>query len=192
MKIIVGISGSTGVIYGIRLLEVLKDLPLVETHLIISPSAKQTILLETDYQIETVEALANQVYRFNDISSSISSGSFKIDAMAVMPCTIKTLSGIALSFSDNLLLRAADVMLKERRRLILAVRETPFHLGHLRLMVQVTEMGAIIMPPVPAFYHKPKTIDDLINQTVNRMLDLLGIELDKDLFQRWNGPEKRV
>lgn len=191
MKLIVGISGSSGVIYGIRLLEVLKEVPEVETHLVMSSAAKQTILLETDYQVKEVEALADHLYRFTDIAASISSGSFKTAGMVVIPCSMKTLSGIALSFSDNLLLRAADVTLKDRRRLILVVRETPLHLGHLRLMVQATEMGAIIMPPVPAFYHRPQTLDDIVNQTVNRTLDMFNIELPHDLFRRWTGPEER-
>lgn len=189
-RIIVGISGASGVIYGIRLLEVLKEVAEVETHLVISQAARQTIVLETDYQVKDVEALANEVYRFNDIAASISSGSFKTAGMVVIPCSMKTLSGIALSFSHNLLLRAADVTLKDRRRLVLVPRETPLHLGHLRLLVQVTEMGAIVLPPVPAFYHRPRTLDDIINQTVNRTLDLLDIELPHDLFQRWAGPER--
>jgi 4-hydroxy-3-polyprenylbenzoate decarboxylase len=190
-RLVVGISGASGVIYGIRLLEVLKEVSEVETHLVMSPAARQTIVLETDYQVKDVEALADQVYRYNDVAASISSGSFKTAGMVVMPCSMKTLAGIVLSFSDNLLLRAADVTLKERRRLVLVPRETPLHLGHLRLMVQATEMGAIVLPPVPAFYHRPKTLDDVINQTVNRTLDLFDIELPQDLFQRWTGPDKK-
>jgi len=138
-----------------------------------------------------VEALADKVYRFHDIAASISSGSFRTAGMAVIPCSMKTLSGIASSFSDNLLLRAADVTLKDRRRLVLVPRETPLHLGHLRLLVRVTEMGAIVMPPVPAFYHRPRTLDDIVNQTVNRVLDLFDIQLPRDLFQRWAGPDRR-
>ena len=187
MRLVVGMSGASGVIYGIRLLEVLKDVPQVETHLVMSAAAKQTILLETDYQVKEVEALADENHRFTDIAASISSGSFKTAGMVVIPCSMKTLSGIAMSFSDNLLLRAADVMLKDRRKLVIVVRETPLHLGHLRLMTQVTELGAILLPPFPAFYHRPKTLDDIINQTVNRTLDLFDIELPKDLFQRWSG-----
>ena len=186
MRIIVGISGSTGAIYGIRLLEVLRDCKNIETHLVMSNPAKQTILLETDYRIEQVEALAHTVHRYNDIGASISSGSFKTDAMVVIPCSVKTLSGIANSYDDNLLTRAADVTLKERRRLVLVLRETPLHLGHLRLMTAATEMGAILLPPVPAFYHRPKTIDDIVNQTVGRVLDLLEVE-HSDLFKRWTG-----
>jgi 4-hydroxy-3-polyprenylbenzoate decarboxylase len=187
-RLIIGISGASGVIYGIRMLEVLRQLPDIETHLVMSSAAKRTILLETDYQVSQVEALADQVYGFKDIAAAISSGSFKTIGMVVLPCAIKTLAGIANSYSDNLLTRAADVVLKDRRKLVLAVRETPLHLGHLRLLVQVTEMGAIIAPPLPAFYHRPQTVDDLINQTVNRILDLFEIELDQDLFSRWSGP----
>jgi flavin prenyltransferase len=187
-RLIVGFSGATGVIYGIRLLEVLRRVDNVETHAIISNAAKRTIQLETDYALDEVEALADNLYNFNDVAAAISSGSFKTMGMVVMPCAIKTLSGIANSYSDNLILRAADVVLKERRKLVLALRETPLHLGHLRLMVQVTEMGGIIVPPMPAFYHRPKTIDDIINQTVNRVLDVLDIELAQDLFERWQGP----
>lgn len=186
-KIIIGISGASGVIYGIRLLEVLKDLNNVETHLVMSRAAGITIGLETAYTVDEVNALADVTYPFKDIAARISSGSFKTDGMIVAPCTMKTLAGIAYSFSDNLLLRAADVVLKDRRRLILVPREAPLHLGHLRMMVQVSEIGAIVVPPVPAFYHRPQTIDDIINQTVNRILDLLEIDLPADLFQRWRG-----
>jgi len=188
MRIVVGISGSTGAIYGIRLLEVLAKHPDIETHLVMSNPAKQTIVLETDYTVEQVEAMAHQVHRINDIAASISSGSFKTAGMVVIPCSIKTLSAIANSFNDNLLVRAADVTLKEQRRLVLVVRETPLHLGHLRLMAQVAEMGAVVAPPMPAFYHKPKTIDDIVNQTVGRALDLLGVE-HESLFKRWTGAE---
>jgi 4-hydroxy-3-polyprenylbenzoate decarboxylase len=187
-RLIVGLSGASGVIYGIRLLEVLQDVEDIETHLVMSHAAKRTALLETDYTIEAIEALAGKIYRFSDMAAAISSGSYQTIGMVVIPCSIKTLSGIALSYSDNLLLRAADVMLKDRRRLVLVLRETPLHLGHVRLMTQAIEMGAILMPPVPAFYHRPKTLDDIINQTVNRVLDLFDIELPQDLFQRWQGP----
>ncbi|MCA9965526.1 MAG: UbiX family flavin prenyltransferase [Anaerolineales bacterium] len=186
-RLIIGISGASGVIYGIRMLKILKGVADVETHLVMSSAAKRTILLETDYQISQVEALADQLYSFNDIAAAISSGSFKTMGMVVIPCAIKTLSAIAHSYSDNLLARAADVVLKDRRKLVLVVRETPLHLGHLRLMTTAAEIGAIIVPPVPAFYHRPTTIDDIINQTVNRVLDLFEIELDKDLFTRWQG-----
>jgi len=186
-RLIVGISGASGAIYGIRLLEILRDLPEVETHLVMSSAAGTTLSLETDYKPQQVSALADVTYRFRDIAAPISSGSFKTDGMVILPCSMKTLAGIAYSFSDNLLLRAADVVLKDRRRLVLVPRETPLHLGHLRTMVQLTEMGAIIAPPMPAFYHRPQTLDDIINQTVNRVLDLLDIELPQDLFIRWQG-----
>ena len=186
-RLIVGISGASGTIYGVRLLEVLRDVPGVETHLVLSPSARRTLLLETDYSVEQVEALADQVYRSSDIAAAISSGSFRPSAMVVAPCSMKTVSGIATSFSDNLLLRAADVVLKERRRLLLLIRETPLHLGHLRLLVQVAEIGALVMPPMPAFYHRPTTLRDIVDQTVNRALDMLDIELGLDLFPRWQG-----
>lgn len=188
-KIIVGMSGASGVIYGVRLLEVLRQVPDVETHLVASSAAAITLGLETDYRIDDVFALADVTYRFKDIAARISSGSFKTGGMVVMPCSMKTLAGITYSFSDNLLLRAADVVLKDRRRLILVPRETPLHLGHIRMMAQVTEMGAIVAPPMPAFYHRPQTIDDIVNQTVNRVLDLLDIELPEDLFARWAGGE---
>lgn len=190
-RLIVGISGASGAIYGIRLLEVLAAQPNVETHLILTPAARQTIELETDWQVADVEALADHTYRFGDIAASISSGSSPIDAMAVVPCSMGTLSAIALSSSNNLLERAADVTLKERRRLVLAPREAPLHLGHLRLMTQVTEMGAIVYPPAPGFYTRPKTIIELVDQSVGRFIDILGIKLDRDLTARWEGPEEQ-
>ncbi|MCA9938094.1 MAG: UbiX family flavin prenyltransferase [Anaerolineales bacterium] len=186
-RIIVGITGASGVMYGIRLLQVLADLPTVETHLVMSTAAAQTIGLETDYTADEVMALADVTYRFRDIAAAISSGSFRTQGMVVLPCSMKTLAAIAHSFSDNLITRAADVVLKERRRLVLMPRETPLHLGHVRLMQQVIEMGAILAPPMPAFYHRPQTLDDIINQTVNRALDLLDIRLPQDLFARWRG-----
>lgn len=186
-RLVVGMSGATGAIYGIRLLEILKMLPEIEAHLVISNASGQTIAQETDYTVKEVERLAAVTYRFHDIGAAISSGSFKTIGMVIVPCSMKTLSGVALSFSDNLLLRAADVVLKDRRRLVLVPRETPLHLGHLRLMVQVAEMGGIIMPPLPAFYHRPKTLDDIVNQTVNRLLDLFEIDPGQDMFTRWQG-----
>jgi 4-hydroxy-3-polyprenylbenzoate decarboxylase len=186
-RLIVGISGASGVIYGIRLLEVLRDVQEVETNLVISSAGSQTIALETEYKPADVVALADKTYRFGDIAAAISSGSYKTYGMVVIPCSMKTLAGIAHSFSDNLILRAADVVLKDRRRLVIVPRETPLHLGHLRLMTQVAEIGAIIAPPFPAFYHRPQTIDDIVNQTVNRVLDLLEIDLPEDLFERWAG-----
>ncbi|MCZ6876362.1 MAG: UbiX family flavin prenyltransferase [bacterium] len=188
-RLIVGISGASGVIYGIRLLEVLQNVEDVATHLVMSNAAKRTVQLETDYTIEDIETLTDKVYKFGDIAASISSGSFQTMGMVIIPCSIKTLSGVASSYSDNLLLRAADVVLKERRKLVLVLRETPLHLGHVRLMMQAIEMGAIIAPPVPAFYHRPKTVDDIINQSVGRIFDLLDITLPEDLFRRWQGPE---
>ena len=187
-RLIVGMSGASGVIYGIRLLRVLRELPDIEVHLVLSAAAKRTLPLETEYSPDAVEALADRVYRPGDIAAALSSGSFKTIGMVVIPCSMKTVSGIATSYADNLIQRAADVVLKERRRLVLVVRETPLHLGHLRLLTSVTEMGAVVMPPVPAFYHRPESLDDVVNQTVNRVLDQLGIELDEDLFARWQGP----
>jgi len=186
-RLIIGISGASGVIYGIRLLEILQAVEDVETHLVMSQAAGITIGLETDYTVDQVKSVADKVYRFQDIAAAISSGSFKTAGMIVIPCSMKTLAGITYSFSDNLLLRAADVVLKDRRPLIIVPRETPLHLGHLRMMIQVTEMGAIIVPPMPAFYHRPQTIDEIINQTINRVLDLVDIELPQDLFTRWQG-----
>lgn len=186
-RLIVGITGASGVIYGIRLLEVLSGVPDVETHLVISMAGAQTVGLETKYSAADVMELADVTHRFNDIAAAISSGSFKTIGMVVIPCSMKTLAGIAHSFSDNLLLRAADVVLKDRRRLVIVPRETPLHLGHLRLMTQVVEMGGLLVPPMPAFYHHPKTIDDIVDQTVNRVLDLFDINLNDDLFTRWQG-----
>jgi 4-hydroxy-3-polyprenylbenzoate decarboxylase len=187
-SLIVGISGASGIIYGIRLLEVLSEVEGIETHLIMSNAAKRTMLLETDYSVDSVESLADRVHRQSDIAAAISSGSHQTIGMVVAPCSMKTLSGIVNSYADNLLLRAADVVLKERRKLILLPRETPLHLGHLRLLTQASEIGAIVMPPLPAFYHRPASIQDLIDHSVNRVLDLLGIQLERDLFRRWEGP----
>jgi 4-hydroxy-3-polyprenylbenzoate decarboxylase len=189
-RLIVGLSGASGVIFGIRLLEVLAADPGVETHLVMSPAARQTIALETDRDARDVEALADIRYRYGDIAASISSGSYPIDAMVVVPCSMGTLSAIALSSSDNLLERAADVTLKERRRLVLVPREAPLHLGHLRLMTQATEIGAIVCPPSPAFYSRPKTLEDIVDHSVARLLDLLGIRLADELSPRWVGPER--
>jgi 4-hydroxy-3-polyprenylbenzoate decarboxylase len=190
-RLIVGVSGASGVVYGIRLLQVLRAEPDVETHLVMSPSARQTIQLETDWDPTDVEQLADHRYRYGDIAASISSGSFPIDAMAVVPCSMGTLSAITLSSSDNLLERAADVTLKERRRLVIAPREAPLHLGHLRLMTQVTEMGAIICPPSPAFYTRPTSLEELIDHTVSRLLDAVGVSLTQQLSPRWDGPGER-
>ncbi|MCT9844508.1 UbiX family flavin prenyltransferase [Leclercia tamurae] len=186
-RLIVGLSGASGAIYGVRLLQVLRDVADVETHLVMSQAARQTLSLETDYSLRDVQALADMVHDARDIAASISSGSFKTAGMVILPCSIKTLSGIVNSYTDTLVTRAADVVLKERRPLVLCVRETPLHLGHLRLMTQAAELGAVIMPPVPAFYHRPQSLDDVINQTVNRVIDQFDIELPDDLFARWQG-----
>ena len=186
-RLIVGISGASGAIYGVRLLQVLRDVAGVETHLVMSQAARQTLSLETDLSLRDVQALSDVVHNARDIAASISSGSFKTAGMVILPCSIKTLSGIVNSYTDTLVTRAADVVLKERRPLVLCVRETPLHLGHLRLMTQAAELGAVIMPPVPAFYHRPQTLDDVINQTVNRVLDQFDIDLPEDLFTRWQG-----
>jgi 4-hydroxy-3-polyprenylbenzoate decarboxylase len=187
MRLLVGISGASGAIYGVRLLEVLRLVPDVETHLVTTPAARETIGLETGRDPREVDELADCVHRFGDIAAGPSSGSFRLDAMVVVPCSMKTLSAIAYSMSDNLLVRAADVALKERRPLVLVPRETPLHLGHLRTMVRLAEMGAILAPPMPAFYHRPESVEDIVDQTVNRLCDLLGLTLPADLFQRWRG-----
>lgn len=181
-RLIVGVSGASGTIYAIRALELLKKLE-VETHLVMSRSAQVTLAYETELKVKDVEALADVVYRNEDIGAAISSGSFKTLGMLVAPCSIRSLSEIASGVTGSLLSRSADVVLKERRRLVLMVRETPNHLGHLRSMVSVTEMGAIVMPPVPAFYTRPKTIDDIVNHSVGRALDLFG--LDTGTIKRW-------
>jgi 4-hydroxy-3-polyprenylbenzoate decarboxylase len=185
MRIIVGLSGGSGIIYGVRFLEVLRELG-VESHLIFSTSAKKTLVLETEYTVGQVESLATRVYGFNDISAAPSSGSFKTDGMVIIPCSMKTLAGVASGYSDNLLLRAADVTLKERRPLILVVRETPLNTIHIENMLKAANAGAIIAPAMPGFYHKPKTIRDLLDHQVGKVLDLLGIE--HNLFERWGGP----
>lgn len=183
-RLIVGISGASGAIYGIRLLEALKDSP-VETHLVISRAAAQTIAAETPFSLQDVKTLAHVVHANQDVGASIASGSFQTSGMVIAPCSIKSLSEITTGITANLLSRAADVVLKERRRLVLLVRETPLHIGHLRSMTQASEMGAIIMPPVPAFYIAPRTVDDIVNHTVGRILDLFGI--DSSLVKRWTG-----
>ncbi len=180
-----GISGATGAIYGIRLLQILKTTPEVETHLVMSKAAERTIAFETPLTIKEVQALADVTYNVQDIGATISSGSFHVGGMIVAPCSMKTLAAVANSYTTDLLSRSADVTLKEGRRLVLMVRETPLHLGHLRLMVQAAEIGATIVPPVPAFYNFPKTLDDIINHTVGRTLDLF--HLDVELVKRWRG-----
>ncbi len=185
MRLIVAITGSSGAIYGIRLLEALRAVPKVEVHLIISKSGKLTIGLETGRKARDIEKLAHQVHSDQDLAASISSGSFRTDGMIVAPCSMKTLSGIVHSYADNLVVRAADVVLKERRRLVLMPRETPLHVGHCRLLLQAAEMGVIIAPPIPAFYNKPRTLDDAINHSIGRVLDLFDIE--SKLVKRWKG-----
>jgi 4-hydroxy-3-polyprenylbenzoate decarboxylase len=184
-KLIVGISGATGTIYGIRLLEVLKTIHDVETHLVMSPFAKLNIEIETSYTLTEVEALADEVHSHRNQAASISSGSFKTDGMVVAPCSMKTLSAIVHSYADNLLTRAADVVLKERRTLVLMPREAPLHVGHCKLLYEAASLGAIIAPPMPAFYSQPQTIDDLINHSVGRVLDLFDV--DAGILQRWTG-----
>jgi len=186
-RLIVGISGASGVIYGVRFLEIASKLPL-EIHLIISSAAKKNLEIETDYTAKDLEAMAARVYDPGDLGAPISSGSFITRGMVIIPCSIKTLSGVANSFNDNLLIRAADVSLKERRKTVLVVRETPLHLGHLKLMERVTESGAVIFPPIPAFYHNPRSIDDIINHSVGKVLDQFGIA--HHLFRRWGETEK--
>jgi len=183
-RIVVGISGASGVIYGVKMLTRLREVDC-ETHLIISAAGKLTIKIETDYTPDEVAAMADFVYDHKNVAASLASGSFLTDGMVVAPCTIKTLSGIANSYTEDLLVRAADVTLKERRKLVLVVRETPFHKGHLRLMTQAADMGAHILPPIPSFYHKPKTLDDIIDQTIGKVFDYLGIT--HNLFMRWDG-----
>ena len=184
-RLIIGISGASGVILGIRALEVLQQIEGIETHLVISAAAKLTIAEETDWALKDVLGLANQAHKNNDIGASIASGSFETMGMLVLPCSIKTLSAIANSYADNLLVRAADVTLKEGRPLVLGLREAPLHRGHLRLMDQATEAGAVIFPPVPSFYTHPLTLDDMIDNIVGRVLARIGIE--NHLYTRWKG-----
>ncbi|HEY6201151.1 MAG TPA: UbiX family flavin prenyltransferase [Candidatus Binatia bacterium] len=197
-RLIVGISGATGAIYGVRMLEVLARIKDIETHLVMSRAAKMTIQVETPHSIKEVEAMADVVHDINNVGASISSGSFRTEGMVIAPCSMKSMGGIAHSIGGDLLVRAADVVLKERKKLVLVARETPLHLGHLESMAALTRMGAIIFPPVPAFYHRPKTLDDVINQTVTRILD--QFEIDVTLFERWSdeqmgrhpGPERVI
>lgn len=182
-RIIIGITGASGAIYGVRTLQTLRAAGEIETHLVLSPSGKRTIVEETDWSVEDVEALADVVHAHRDIGASIASGSFRTAGMLVAPCSIKSLSGIVNSYDDNLLTRAADVCLKERRTLVLLVRETPFHLGHIELLAQAARYGAVVLPPVPAFYNRPQTIDDIVNHTVGKALDQFGIP--HQLFKRW-------
>ncbi|HEY5208074.1 MAG TPA: UbiX family flavin prenyltransferase [Stellaceae bacterium] len=183
-RLIVGISGASGAIYGIRALELARDAG-VETHLILSAAATITIAQETDYALADVRALADTVHDHKNVAASIASGSFQTLGMLIAPCSIRSMAEIATGVTSSLLTRAADVVLKERRRLVLMVRETPLHLGHLRTMLHLTEMGAIVAPPVPAFYAAPASIDAMVTQTVGRMLDLFG--LDSGVVKRWRG-----
>lgn len=185
MRIVVGISGSSGVIYGIRLLEVLRRIATVETHLVISQAAKRTIADETDRTVRDVEALATRTYDDRDIGAAIASGSFRTAGMIIAPCSVKTVSALANSFASTLIARAGDVTLKEGRPLVVVVRETPLHVGHLRQMLALAEMGGVILPPVPAFYNRPRTIDDLVNHTVGRILD--RFHLPHELVPEWTG-----
>lgn len=184
-RIIVAVTGASGTVYGARTVELLRDLPDVETHVIVTAGARRTLAYETAIDPNRLTEMADVVYREDDLAASISSGSFRTDGMVVAPCSIKTLSAVANSYDDNLVARAADVVLKERRRLVLVVRESPLHLGHLRLMTEVTEAGGIIVPPVPAFYNHPQSVDDVVDQTVGRILDLFS--LDAGVVKRWKG-----
>ncbi len=182
-RLVIGITGASGSIYGIRLLEAING--KVETHLVITQTAKEIIAIETSYDIDSVIGMASFVHDNKDLMSPISSGSFRTDGMVIIPCSIKSLSAIANSYTESLLSRAADVTLKECRKLVLSVRETPFHTGHLKLMIKITENGGVIIPPIPAFYHKPETIDDLVDHTVGKILDFFDIE--HSLYKRWEG-----
>ena len=186
-RIVVGMSGASGAIYGIRMLEVLKESDDIEVHLVMSPSAGRTIHDETDWKVSDVEALADVVHNHKDIGASLASGSYRHDGMVIAPCSVKTLSGIVNSYDDNLLVRAADVALKEKRRVVLMVRETPLHLGHIELMARAANYGAVVMPPVPAFYIRPKSLDDIINQSVGKALDFFDVS--HTLFRRWKETE---
>ncbi|MGB5834191.1 MAG: UbiX family flavin prenyltransferase [Thiohalocapsa sp.] len=190
MRLIVGISGSSGAVYGIRLLEVLRCQDDIETHLVLSKAAKLNIVLETDWQVRDVESLADVVYDNRNLAAAIASGSFLTGGMVIAPCSMKTLSGVVHSFSDDLMVRAADVVLKECRKLVLVPRESPLHLGHMRTLTSAAEIGAVLLPPVPAFYTRPRSVDDIINHTVGRILDLFGV--DSGLVERWQGPRPRM
>ncbi len=185
MRLIIGMSGSSGVIYGIRMLQVLAEKSEIETHLVMSQAARMNIGIETDWSAEDVESLADVVHSNKNIGASIASGSFKTAGMIVVPCSMKTLSGIVHSYADNLLVRATDVILKERRRLVIVPRESPLHTGHCELIYKASQIGAIICPPSPAFYTEPKTVDDIINHSMARVLDLFDIESDS--LKRWQG-----
>ncbi len=184
-RLIIAMTGASGAIYGVRALQALRDSDDFETHLIVSPSAALTLAEETRYGLDEVRALADVVHSYKDIGASLSSGSYPTLGMLIAPCSIRTLSGIANSYNENLIVRTADVCLKERRRLVLMLRETPLHRGHLELALRASDIGAVVMPPVPAFYHRPQTLDDIVDQSVGRALDLFGI--DVGLVRRWSG-----
>jgi flavin prenyltransferase len=188
-RLIVALSGSSGLPYGIRLLEVLHKLRSHEVHLILTDAAKLNISVETDWRVKDVEALADVVHNVMNISASIASGSFRTEGMIVAPCSIRTLSAITHSFADNLLVRAADVVLKERRRLVVMPREAPLHVGHCKLLYEASQLGIIVFPPMPTFYGRPRTIDDMVSTTIGRVLDLFGI--DAGLVKRWTGIERK-
>jgi 4-hydroxy-3-polyprenylbenzoate decarboxylase len=190
-RIIVALTGASGATYGVRAMQLLRRVPDIEIHLILTAGGRATLAYETDVPATGLFDLADVVHRENDLAASISSGSFVTEGMLVAPCSIRTLSGIANAYDENLVVRAADVVLKERRRLVLMVRETPLHATHLRLMSWVTEAGAIVAPPVPAFYHRPETVDDIVDQTVGRVLDLLDMRVD-DVTSRWAGGTEAV
>jgi 4-hydroxy-3-polyprenylbenzoate decarboxylase len=185
-RILVGITGTSGVAYGVRLLDALRQTPEVETHLIVSAGGRRTLALETDQTPSDLEALADRVHDAGDLAAGPASGSFVTHAMAVVPCSMKTLSAITHSYADNLLVRAADVTLKEGRRLVLVPSETPLHAGHLELLLRAARLGAVVLPPMVAFYHRPKSIQEVIDHTVGKILDALGVE--HALFRRWEGP----
>ena len=189
LPLVVAISGASGVIYGVEMLRVLNELGQ-ETHLILSEAACMNLSIETDYSLHEVKSLANVVYNNKDVGAAVASGSFRTRGMIVAPCSIKTLSAIANSFTANLIVRAADVTLKERRTLVLMVRETPLHKGHLDLMSRAADCGAVILPPMPAFYHHPETIMDIVHQSIGKALDQVGIE--HNLFKRWTGHDRKV
>jgi len=185
MRLIIGISGASGVIYGIRILQVLHDRADVETHLVMSRTAKLNVTIETDWQVGEVTALASEVHSVGNLAATIASGSVPVDGMIVAPCSMKTLSGIVNSYADNLLVRAADVVLKEHKKLVLMPRESPLHAGHCELLHKAARLGIIIAPPMPAFYHRPKSLDEVIDHTVGRTLDLFGLE--PGMINRWKG-----
>lgn len=184
-RLIIAITGASGAIYGVRALQMLREAGGIETHLILTASGVRTVVAETDFSAEEVRGFASHVYNPKDIGAALASGSFVTEGMLVAPCSIKTLSGIAHCYDDELVVRAADVCLKERRRVVLLLRETPLHAGHIDLMAQATRNGAILMPPTPAFYHRPQTLDDVVTQTIGRAMELFGVSLP--LVKRWNG-----